>query len=213
MTRILLIRHGQSTANVKKIFAGNFNSPLSELGMLQAEQTAEYIAENYKVDKIYSSDLERALSVGKAIGDKLHIDVTAQKNLREISAGLWEGCSFEELYERFPSYRDVWLNDIGNATCDGGESVAQLQKRFVSAVTDIAEANYGKTVVITTHATSIRVMQCFCEKKTLDEMKNVPWVSNASVTELEYTGGEFSIVRVGYDAHLGECVSRLPSNV
>ena len=213
MTRILLIRHGQSIANVEKIFAGNFNSPLSELGMLQAEQTAEYIAENYNVDKVYSSDLKRALSVGKAIADKLRMDVTAQKNLREISAGLWEGCSFEELYERFPSYRDVWLNDIGNATCDGGESVAQLQRRFVSAVTDIAEENHGKTVVITTHATPIRSMQCFCEKKTLDEMKNIPWVSNASVTELEYTGGEFSIVRVGYDAHLGECVSRLPSNV
>ena len=200
-------------ANVEGIFAGNFDSPLSELGMLQAEQTAEYIYSNFTVDRIYSSDLKRALAVGKAVADKFGTNVTAQKNLREISAGLWEGRKFDELCEKFESFRDAWLNDIGNASCDEGETVAQLQKRFVEAVKEIAEANRDKTVVITTHATPIRSLQCFCEKRTLDEMKYIPWVSNASVTELEYEDGEFTIVRVGYDLHLGDCVSRLPSNV
>ncbi len=200
-------------ANVEGVFAGNFDSPPSELGMLQAEQTAEYVASNYNVDKVYSSDLKRALAVGKAVADKIGKAPIKQKNLREISAGLWEGMPFTELYEKFDTYRNVWLNDIGNAACDGGESVAQLQKRFVSAVTDIAEANSGKTVVITTHATPIRALLCFCEGRTLDEMKEISWVSNASVTELEYENGNFTIVRAGYDLHLGDCVSRLPANV
>ena len=47
MTKFLIIRHGQSEANLLDLFAGNFDAPLTELGILQAQRTAEYIKENY----------------------------------------------------------------------------------------------------------------------------------------------------------------------
>ena len=59
MTTLILVRHGQSVANLERIFAGHTDIPLTELGLLQAERTAAYL-EEYPIDCIYSSDLLRA---------------------------------------------------------------------------------------------------------------------------------------------------------
>lgn len=198
-------------ANFQKVFAGHFDSPPTELGLVQAKRTAEYVTGKYKIDKVYSSDLKRAFAVGRAVADILGTDPIPDEELREISAGLWEGKSVDELFEEFDMYRNVWKNDIGNAVCDGGESVAHLQKRFISALEKIARENEGNTVVIATHATPIRAFQCYCEGKTLDEMKDIGWVTNTSVSEFEYENGKFTEISVGYDGHLGDLVTELSS--
>ena len=57
MTTFILTRHGQSTANVTTLFAGQLDPKLTELGAKQAEKMSDWITQNYKIDKIYSSDL------------------------------------------------------------------------------------------------------------------------------------------------------------
>ena len=52
MTKLLLVRHGQSEANSLSVFAGNYDIELTELGHKQAQCTAKYIADNYKVNKV-----------------------------------------------------------------------------------------------------------------------------------------------------------------
>lgn len=210
MTRIVLVRHGQSVANVEKFFAGHYDSPLTALGFQQAALTARYIASHYKVDMVYASDLQRAYATGKAIADCFCLGVVKESSFREINAGLWEKMPYEQLPVLFPDSYSVWLHNIGKVKCDGGESVAQLQKRVVDAVFSVAEKHPDSTVVIATHATPIRAVQCFCEGKSLDEMKDVPWVSNASVTELVYEDNQLRLEQVSYDLHLGQLKSVLP---
>lgn len=200
-------------ANVEEVFAGHFDSPPSELGLLQAKKTAEYVCSTYKIDKVYTSDLKRAYAVGRAVCDIIGGDPIPDENLREISAGLWEGQRFEDLYYKFESFREVWLHDIGRAVCDEGESVAQLQARFVSALKRISEENDGKTVVIATHATPIRALRCHCAGRPIEDMKDIHWVTNASVSVFEYENGKFSEILAGYDGHLGELVTGLPVSV
>ena len=60
MTRILLVRHGESTANLEGLFAGDYDAPLTDLGHAQAECTANFVISNYQVDAVFSSDLARA---------------------------------------------------------------------------------------------------------------------------------------------------------
>lgn len=212
MTTILVIRHGQSVSNIKGVFTGNLDLALTEQGLQQAQVTAEYILNNFPVDAVYSSDLCRAVDTGKAVADKLGLPVQTDRRLREIWAGNWEGRSFNELIEHFPSYI-VWRTDIGSCVTDGGESVAQLSKRVLEAFMDIAKANDGKIVVIATHATPIRALQCHCEGKSLAQMKDVPWVTNASVTTVVYENGTLRLQEACRDSHLGSIVSRFPSNV
>lgn len=211
MVKFLMIRHGQSEANLTKRFAGHWDSPATQLGLAQAKLAAKYVAANYKIHAIYSSDLKRAAAVGSAVAELTGIPMQPDRQLREIHAGLWESKAFEEIIEEFPAYQ-VWRNDIGNACCDGGETVAQLQKRILGRLEAIAKAHPEQTVVIATHATPIRVTQCYAEGRPLSEMKDIPWVSNASVTEIDYDGA-FHIVKIGYDGYLGDAVSAMPANV
>lgn len=212
MTDVILVRHGQSEANLEGYFAGHLDSPLTALGRLQAVKSAEYISANYRVDAVYSSDLCRAAAVGETVAKGCGLPVIYDQCLREIYAGQWQGKAFDVLERDFPSYL-VWRNDIGNAVCDGGESVEELQKRVFGTVTKIAEENPGKTVVITTHATVIRALQCLCEKKPLGQMKDVPWGGNASISHIRYDNGELKALFFGFTDHLGEYSSKFPANV
>ncbi len=212
MTRLLLIRHGQSEANIEGRFAGHTDAPLSELGKNQAKETAAYIVSAYQVDAVYASDLQRAFMTGKAVADLLNQTVTPTEALREIYAGRWENMPYGQLAKEEESYQ-VWLHDIGRAACSQGESTKELQQRVVGCLSEIAQAHPGQTVVVATHATPVRVAQCYCEGKPIEELKDIPWVSNASVTELRYEDGSFTLQEAGHDAHLGALKSHLPKNV
>ncbi len=213
MTTLLMVRHGQSEANIHNIFAGNFDADLTELGLKQAKVTAEYIHKNYQVDKIYASDLKRAYKTGLAIGEQFDLEVIPNKSLREISAGKWEGLTFEELPILYPEEFGIWLNDIGNSRCVGGESTAELGARILKALEKIALENDGKIVAIATHATPVRVMECLTQNRPIKDLKDISWVSNASVTEFCYDNGKWTIVKRGYDEHLSDLRSTLPPNV
>lgn len=212
MTTLLIIRHGQSVSNIRGIFTGNLDLELTQHGLDQAACTARYILDHFTVDAVYASDLCRAVDTARAVADPLGLSVHTDRRLREIWAGDWEGRSFDELTKDSAAYT-VWRTDIGNCVTDGGESVAQLSSRVLEAFADIAEANNGKTVVIATHATPIRALQCHCEGRTLAQMKDVPWVTNASVTTVIYQDGRLQLHEVCHDGHLGRLVSRFPANV
>lgn len=212
-TRLLLVRHGQSEANEAGIYAGHTNSELTDVGKQQAILTADYIAKTFSVDAVYASDLKRAYHTGEVIAASTGAELYPTKNLREIFAGKWEGVSFDVLCREYQEDYERWMNDIGNSRCSGGESVAELKDRILDALTEIAKTNIGKTIVIATHATPIRAMQCHWNNLPLDAMKDIPWVSNASVTEVTYEDGVWTLVKIGYDAHLKNLKTILPENV
>ena len=213
MTRILLIRHGEGVANRRDVFSGYSDVALEEKGRLQAAWTAKFVTEKYHIDKVYASDLQRALETGKAVADLLGMEVIPEQGVREINGGDWEGVPFSELPIRFPEDYHTWMTDIGWVRCTGGESTEELGKRVYETLTRIACENEGKTVVVATHATPIRAMQTLIEKGDIAKMQSVSWVSNTSVTELEYHEGMWKCIAVGQDAHLKEFRTKLPENV
>ena len=213
MTTILLVRHGESDANRQHFFAGQTDVALLEKGVEQAQAAGTYIAKTYAVDTVYASDLKRARKTGEVIAELVHAPLLTDVRLREIYAGAWQGNTFDDLQTCFRDGYACWLNDIGNCVCEGGESVKQLGERVAAALTDIAEENAGKTVVVATHATPIRAMQCVLKGLPWDEMKNIPWVSNASVTELVYENGTWQFVSEGEDRFLSDLKTSFPPNV
>ncbi len=202
MTRFLLIRHGQSAANLDNIFAGHTDVPLTELGEKQAKLTADFIAENFAVDAVYASDLLRAFVTGEAVAKAFGLPITAHKGLREIYGGDWEKAHYPDLPVKYPKEFNVWLQDIGNAYCPSGESVRELQERLAATLSEIANENEGKTVAVATHACAIRSVMSYCEQQGIEGMKDIPWVSNASVTIVEVEDGRFLLRQAGLDEHL-----------
>ena len=213
MTTFLLIRHGESEANLKRFFAGQCDVALTPLGHQQARCTADFVAANYHVDAVYASDLRRAYDTGIHIASCFGLPVLSEPGLREIFSGQWQGKTFDELQTSYTDSYSCWLTDIGNACCPDGETVAQLAGRVYDTICRIAEENPDKTVAIATHATPIRTLQWRMSGQPLSHMKDIPWVSNASVSELRWENGVLTPVKISQDAHLADMQTRFPPNV
>lgn len=210
--RILLVRHGQSEGNLVRSFLGHTDLNLTELGHLQAEKTAEFL-DSYDIDMLYASDLQRAWQTAEHIANRKNLSIIADPTLREIYAGKWENELFDVLPVKYPEDFSVWLNDIGNARCTGGESFVELYNRIIPEIQRIAKINDGLTVCIATHATPIRCIRLNAHGYGFDRAKDLGWTCNASVTEIEVEDGKITIVNEHLYEHLGEIATGLPRNV
>jgi broad specificity phosphatase PhoE len=211
-TTLILVRHGESEANQRDAFLGHFDLPLTERGLAQARLAAAYLS-TLPVDAIYSSDLKRAHQTSLETAKLLKLPVKTDANLREVDAGLWDNMTFAQLWETYPETFGIWANDIGNAGCDGGETTKQLRLRVMGALTYIARANRGKTVLVFCHGTPIRIAGCIGQGKPIEELKDVPWAANGSATTLEFENGSFRLVQYSREDYMGELVTKLPENV
>ena len=211
MTRIILIRHGQSIANFIGKFAGHSDFDLTELGHRQAELAAGYLLENEKIDKIYASDLLRAYNTAVPTAKALGLEITPAKELREIFAGEWESLSFDQIKERFPKDFNDWMHDFSNARCTGGESVAELYERVNAYVCKIAEENDGKTILIATHATPVRAVNCFAMGYEAERMADVSFCGNAATNVFIYENGKATIEQSNINGYLGELATEVPA--
>lgn len=207
-TNLYLIRHGESKANEINAFLGHGDLDLTALGLKQAKLTALFL-DGVHADAIYSSDLKRAYHTSLETAKRKNLPVTTSKNLREIGAGKWDFMPFKDIGKFYPDSFSVWRNDLGNARPDGGESVKELQARFVAEVERIAKAHDGKTVFIFAHATPVRVFSAFAKGVPLENIESLPWPSNASVTHIVYENGKFKLLEYSMDYHLGELVTVL----
>jgi len=211
-THIYLIRHGESMANERDAFIGHTDLDLTQKGRFQAGMAAEYL-KDIPVDVIYSSDLIRAYHTAEYTSKTKGIEIIKNKNLREIFAGEWENKTFCELEKEYPDEYNTWMNNIGEAKCIGGESVKDMAKRIIAEMEKIVHENEGKTVFVFTHGTPIRVLCAAWNGKSDDEIGEVEWASNASVTHAEYADKTVKMHMYGFDGFLGDIATSLPDNV
>lgn len=100
MTRLLLVRHGESTWNADGRWQGQADPPLSDRGRQQAADAARSIG---TVDAVVTSDLQRAAETGATIARVLGVDrVATEPTLRERDAGALSGMTRPEIHARFP---------------------------------------------------------------------------------------------------------------
>lgn len=212
MTKIIMVRHGQSMSNIAATFTGQLDAPLSPLGVKQAQLVKKYITENFSIDAVYSSDLSRAYDTALPTARYFGKEIIKTKALREIDGGLWQGETFDYIEKTYPEDYSVWHSDIGKAVCTGGESLAELAKRVSDFVFASAKENFGKTVMLATHTTPVRAFTAVCRFGDILRMKDTPWYPNASVSVFEYDGKNMIPVICGFSDHLSDLITELPDN-
>lgn len=102
MLDILVLRHGQSTADIEKRLEGRADFELTELGRQQAERASQWIEKNFKPETIISSPLKRASKTAGIISEKIHVSVIYDDSLMEWDNGLLAGLSISEAHDRYP---------------------------------------------------------------------------------------------------------------
>ncbi|MBR2476733.1 MAG: histidine phosphatase family protein [Clostridia bacterium] len=214
MTRLIVVRHGESEANRQQRFAGSWDVNLTDLGRRQAQLVAEYL-KSYDIDKVYASNLTRAMETARPIAESHGLTVETEVGVREIHGGAWEEMYYIDILKKYGDDYNVWLTDIGNAKCTDGESVMDLSIRIDEALKRIVSENDGKTVCIVCHGTPVRVMSCLWKGEDVHNLNSVSWAANASVSIAEYKDADSlpEVKMYGYTEHLADCVTRLPDTV
>lgn len=202
MTKFIIVRHGQSKSNEGGYLAGVTDVPLSSLGEKQANAVCQYILNKYKIDAIYSSPLERACNTVKGVADALNLPIIKDERLIEFDFGDLEGLTLDEIKSNYDNAYGKWAKDPGVYVPQGGESMTHLQSRVVESLKEIAKKEDGKTVLIGSHSSVIRALQCYVQGLPLTKMKNTSWVVNGSIADIDFDGESFYIIKYGYDGHL-----------
>jgi len=109
--KILVIRHGESEADILDVHEGRADFNLTEKGHIQAQTMAEYVKENYEVDKIYASPLKRAFQTAAHLSKKIDIPIITDEKLMEFNNGLIAGLSWEEADEKYPFVPDLPIHE------------------------------------------------------------------------------------------------------
>lgn len=209
-TTLIFVRHGQSESNLAKVFTGQVDTILTPLGHRQAENTARFL-KDYPITHIYASDLKRVMQTAAPTAADHGLEVIPNQGLREIYAGEWEGTPYSVLREKYPESYRVWLEDVGRARPDGGESIVELAARIYAEVDRLIEKHRGECIALFSHAMPARALGCRWLGYAPEEMAQVKGCANASVSVVEYEDdGTFRIIYYGYDEHQGENVTVLP---
>ncbi len=215
ITKIIMIRHGQSQANAQSRFAGHSDFDLTDMGKQQAQRAAEYLKKQEKLHVIYSSDLLRAHNTAAPFAEVCGLPINDTEELREIYAGLWEGLLSTEIAQMYPEDMNTWQNDFSNARCTGGESVSELYSRIVASVCKIAARHPDQTVLMATHATPVRAIECYSHGLGAEHMGEIPFVRNSSLNIFEYHHSSRNItpIRTNIIDHLTDELKGSPTNI
>ena len=158
--RLILVRHGQTahTAAFRVSGAGFRPEPaLDADGVRQAHQIGQHLARQAApIDEVLVSPLLRARqTAGAILGELGGGDMALADDWAEAHFGAWEGLSVPQVVEQFPGAWEAMLDDPDLAP-PGGESLNQVRRRVLSSWDRSAES--GKTTLVVTHLTPIRVV-------------------------------------------------------
>lgn len=185
MTKLILVRHGETQWNIEKRYQGQKDSPLSEAGVLQAQKTGLFLA-NRQIDCIYSSHLKRALLTAQDIAKHHHLVPKVDTRLQEMSFGNWEGLTREEIKQKYPDIFYARYQDSMTTRVPGGELPPEVVKRFQAFLEEQLPKHENETIVIVSHGGSLRMIIASLLHIPLEKSYCLRQ-SNAGISELLYT--------------------------
>ncbi|TCC65786.1 bifunctional RNase H/acid phosphatase [Kribbella pittospori] len=158
-TQLIFLRHGETPHTVEKRFSGSGGDDpaLSDTGRAQAQAAAEYLARIGGVDALVTSPMVRARQTAEVVAGKLGLEPVVDNGWVECSFGDWDGHTFAEVQEKWPDAMNAWLGSTTVAP-PGGESFDACARRARSARDGLLSRYPGKTVVVVTHVTPIKLM-------------------------------------------------------
>ncbi|HEX5322657.1 MAG TPA: histidine phosphatase family protein [Capsulimonadaceae bacterium] len=167
---LYLARHGETVWNIERRIQGWGDSPLTQIGLRQAEALADRLS-HVPLNAVYASDLGRARQTAEIVARRHSLTITALPAFREMSWGEWEGMTSEEMQSSYP---DQWAafvkkgrDELHEGETDwestthipGGETIAQTARRFYAGLEEIVARHTAEKycVLIVGHGGSLRL--------------------------------------------------------
>jgi probable phosphoglycerate mutase len=189
VTRLYLVRHGQSDGNAEGRFGGHGPTPLSRLGLRQAEKTARVLAKE-GINAIYSSDLHRAVQTAEPLAKLLGISVVQTPAFRERHVGVLEGLTFDESKAEFPKDYYALVSRNIHHVITKGESYRHLLRRTTTELREVLRRHTGEKIAIYSHTGAICFLTLHLMGAIHRDTKQTPWIvtSNCGINRFEIRG-------------------------
>lgn len=199
--RIFLVRHGKDDGRYR---GGWSDLPLLQEGKEQSEKLAEFLEskkEEYNIEKIISSDLERAKETAKIINNKLNVPIEYTKKLREMNNGSLAGMLNEVAEKKYPG---LYYNTLAmDEKYPGGESPIEFHDRIIRDFKEIVEENKKhNNILVVTHSGVINIIYRHINNMEWSNKIKSVIISNASIYSLVINGDDKHFELENYKAYL-----------
>jgi glucosyl-3-phosphoglycerate phosphatase len=150
-TDLVLVRHGETSANVEQRWQGHGDWPLNEVGLAQAADAAAGVPH---LDALYTSPLLRALHTAQAIGGAQRLEPVVVDDLKEIGFGAWENLTTGEIAAASPEEWGRLMAGEDVVRGGHGETFAGARERMTAAIGAITERHPEQVVGVVSHGTA-----------------------------------------------------------
>lgn len=199
-TTVYITRHGQTEWNVQKRMQGHQDSPLTPLGVQQAEWLGKAM-QDVHLDAVYASSSPRALRTAEIIRGEREIPLAAFDEFKEIRLGIWEGRDSGELEVQYPEQHQLFWGDPGLFSIPGGETFAEVQERALGKLRELIAFHEGGTILIATHTVVVKVLMAYFEGRAMEKLWDLPYIHPTCLCRIDITDGVPEIVLHGDTSH------------
>ena len=195
MTRLALVRHGETIWNAEHRYAGSTDIPLSPRGQEQAEKLANW-ASSANLAAIWVSPLQRARDTVRPSERAAGIAARVDSRLREIHFGRAEGLTNAEIKQSFPEAFAAFQSDPVSHHLPGGENPQDVALRAVACFKEIETMHPRGRVLVVTHNTLVRVALCQLLGVPLSKYRTAfATIANGALTEILLQDGHVALVK------------------
>lgn len=200
--KIYITRHGQTLWNVEKRMQGWNDSPLTKLGIKQA-QCLQQRLDDIQIDVIYSSPIKRAYNTAKIVRGTKSIPIITDNRLKELNMGKWEGMLQKDIEDKYKEQLYNFWNEPSKYVPIGGETFQQVKDRGQDFINYLIKKYNDKNILIVTHTMAIKGIMNYIEKSSIKRFWGPPFIEPTSLTIVNIEDNKFHILQNADASHLG----------
>jgi len=195
--RIFFVRHGESEANVLKVFSNRgWKHPLTEKGREQARELATKLQDR-PIAAIYTSPIQRAVETAQILAAQFKTSVQIEPALIEYHVGIYEGRGDDEGWDMYARVERRWQEGDLDARMTGGESCREIRARFSQFIDQLVQEHQsdGAELILVGHGGTFRQgLLHVLSNITLDQTIQNP-MGNTAWVEAELRGSTLRCAR------------------
>jgi len=200
LTRVIFVRHGETSWNLDKRYQGHSDISLNKKGVEQAQAVAKRLSTE-RISAVYSSDLMRAAKTAELIAMQHSLPVISMPELREVNFGLWEGLTYEQIMATWPDELSAIYSKPGTICIPDGESFDDVTKRVEIGMATCIKTHQNETIVIVSHGGAMRVALCNALGLPIEKIWSLRQDSTA-INVIEYFEGMTIVSLVNDTCHI-----------
>lgn len=194
--KLLVIRHGESEADILNVHEGRADFELTERGHRQAEAMSEFVNQHYCIDKIYSSTLKRAAQTAKHLELKTNAPLFLDEHLMEFNNGLLAGLKHSIADKKYPKVKVPLHSSVYEQ-----ESLLEFRYRAEYIFSKIiSESDINSTIAVVTHGGMINQLYRSFLKLPIDSEMSF-WTGDTGIHEWLIDGNSRSVIRANFVSH------------